>query len=162
MVDHQTMKIGNCGPRAPWTRSFEASIRQRPLAYAKYLRSSTLIPTNAHTPGMLNFFSLALFKPFFQQAMRALRAGRGTLPSYCYVRKKFRNSTSALAVRGVARRAGKLNAMGSSRSYFTDPNAFVREDKEDDDRSHWKTYDYVIVGGGRWRFRYDLWESLNR
>ncbi|KAI9454085.1 GMC oxidoreductase, partial [Russula earlei] len=36
--------------------------------------------------------------------------------------------------------------MGSSYSYVTDPNAFATDAK--DDRSHWKSYDYVIVGGG--------------
>jgi hypothetical protein len=39
--------------------------------------------------------------------------------------------------------------MGSSHSFVTDPNAFATEVKESDDASHWKTYDYVIVGGGR-------------
>ena len=38
--------------------------------------------------------------------------------------------------------------MGSSHSYVTDPNAFATEVGENDDQSHWKSYDYVIVGGG--------------
>ena len=41
--------------------------------------------------------------------------------------------------------------MGSSHSYVTDPNAFATEVKESDDSSQWKTYDYVIVGGGQLR-----------
>lgn len=45
----------------------------------------------------------------------------------------------------------KLNPMGSSYSHVTDPNAFATEVKESDDRSQWKTYDYVIVGGGQLR-----------
>ena len=47
--------------------------------------------------------------------------------------------------------ARKLNPMGSSHSCVTDPNAFATEVKESDDRSQWKTYDYVIVGGGTLR-----------
>lgn len=38
--------------------------------------------------------------------------------------------------------------MGSSHSYVTDPNAFATEVNENDDRSHWRSYDYVVVGGG--------------
>ncbi|KAI0290299.1 GMC oxidoreductase [Russula brevipes] len=38
--------------------------------------------------------------------------------------------------------------MGSSHSYLTNPNAFATEVKENDDRNNWKSYDYVIVGGG--------------
>ena len=38
--------------------------------------------------------------------------------------------------------------MGSSYSYVTDPNAFSTKVNENDDRSHWKSYDYVVVGGG--------------
>lgn len=38
--------------------------------------------------------------------------------------------------------------MGSSHSYVTDPDAFATKVDENDDRSHWKSYDYVIVGGG--------------
>ncbi|KAH9968390.1 GMC oxidoreductase [Russula compacta] len=38
--------------------------------------------------------------------------------------------------------------MGSSHSYVADPNVFATEFKGQDDKSHWKTYDYVIVGGG--------------
>jgi hypothetical protein len=38
--------------------------------------------------------------------------------------------------------------MGSSHSYVTDPNVFATEVKEIDDKSHWKSYDYVVVGGG--------------
>lgn len=38
--------------------------------------------------------------------------------------------------------------MGSSHSYVTDPNAFATKVDGNDDRSHWKSYDYVIVGGG--------------
>jgi choline dehydrogenase len=39
--------------------------------------------------------------------------------------------------------------MGSSYSYVTDPNAFATEVKgNDDEKSHWKSYDYVVVGGG--------------
>jgi len=41
--------------------------------------------------------------------------------------------------------------MGSSYSYVTDPNAFATEAKGSDDRTHWKAYDYVIVGGGTFR-----------
>ena len=41
--------------------------------------------------------------------------------------------------------------MGSSHSYVSDPNAFATEVEESDDRSQWKTYDYVIVGGGQLR-----------
>ena len=47
--------------------------------------------------------------------------------------------------------AHKLNPMGSSYSYITDPNSFATEVKESDDRRQWKTYDYVIVGGGQLR-----------
>jgi hypothetical protein len=38
--------------------------------------------------------------------------------------------------------------MGSSQSYVADPNAFASKVNEDDDRSQWKSYDYVVVGGG--------------
>ena len=38
--------------------------------------------------------------------------------------------------------------MGSSHSYVTDPNLFATEVKEIDDKSHWKSYDYVVAGGG--------------
>ena len=38
--------------------------------------------------------------------------------------------------------------MGSSHSYVADPNVFATEVKEIDDKSHWKSYDYVVVGGG--------------
>ena len=38
--------------------------------------------------------------------------------------------------------------MGSSHSHVTDPNAFASKVNENDDRSHWKSYDYVVVGGG--------------
>jgi len=38
--------------------------------------------------------------------------------------------------------------MGSSHSYVTDPNAFATKVNENDHRSHWKSYDYVVVGGG--------------
>ncbi|KAH9958741.1 GMC oxidoreductase [Russula dissimulans] len=38
--------------------------------------------------------------------------------------------------------------MGSSYSYVTDPNVFATESKGSDDRTHWKAYDYIIVGGG--------------
>jgi hypothetical protein len=41
--------------------------------------------------------------------------------------------------------------MGSSHSYVTDPNAFATEVKENDDKSHWRSYDYVVVGGGAFR-----------
>ena len=41
--------------------------------------------------------------------------------------------------------------MGSSYSHVTDPNAFATEVKESDDKCQWKTYDYVIVGGGQLR-----------
>ena len=41
--------------------------------------------------------------------------------------------------------------MGSSHSYVTDPNVFATEVKETEDRSHWKSYDYVVVGGGAFR-----------
>jgi hypothetical protein len=43
--------------------------------------------------------------------------------------------------------------MGSSHSYVTDPNAFSTEVKENDDISHWKSYDYVVVGGGAFHDR---------
>jgi len=49
--------------------------------------------------------------------------------------------------------------MGSSYSYVTDPNTFATEVKENDDRSRWKAYDYVIVGGGPSYVRYGLWGS---
>jgi hypothetical protein len=42
----------------------------------------------------------------------------------------------------------QVNSMGSSHSYLSDPNAFATEAKGNDDPSHWKSYDYVIVGGG--------------
>lgn len=38
--------------------------------------------------------------------------------------------------------------MGSSHSYVTDPNAFATKVKDADDKSSWKSYDYVVVGGG--------------
>jgi hypothetical protein len=38
--------------------------------------------------------------------------------------------------------------MGSSHSYVTDPDAFATKVKETDDKSSWKSYDYVVVGGG--------------
>jgi hypothetical protein len=41
--------------------------------------------------------------------------------------------------------------MGSSHSYVTDPNAFATKVIENDDTSHWKSYDYVVVGGGALR-----------
>ena len=53
----------------------------------------------------------------------------------------------------------RLTPMGSSHSYVTDPNTFAAEVKENDDRSHWKTHDYVIVGGGPYYVRYGLWNS---
>src|SRR5258708_27888490 len=43
--------------------------------------------------------------------------------------------------------------MGSSHSYVTDPSAFSTEVKENDDISHWKSYDYVVVGGGAFHDR---------
>lgn len=46
--------------------------------------------------------------------------------------------------------------MGSSYSYVTDPNTFATEVKESDDRGQWKTYDYVIVGGGQLRQTWQL------
>ena len=49
--------------------------------------------------------------------------------------------------------------MGSSYSYVTDPNTFATEVKENDDRSRWNAYDYVIVGGGPSYVRYGLWDS---
>ena len=52
--------------------------------------------------------------------------------------------------------------MGSSHSYVTDPNAFATEAKESDDRSQWKTYDYVIVGGGQLRHESRLAWALIR
>ena len=38
--------------------------------------------------------------------------------------------------------------MGSSHSYVADPNAFATKVKKADDQSSWKSYDYVVVGGG--------------
>ncbi len=55
--------------------------------------------------------------------------------------------------------------MGSSHSYVTDPSAFATKVKENDDRSHWKSYDYVVVGGGAFRdgsHDPDLLNSLHR
>jgi major membrane immunogen (membrane-anchored lipoprotein) len=41
-------------------------------------------------------------------------------------------------------------AMGSSHSYVSDPSTFATEFKGIDDKD-WKAYDYVIVGGGKFR-----------
>ena len=43
--------------------------------------------------------------------------------------------------------------MGSSHSYVTNPNAFATQVEEIDGTSHWKSYDYVIVGGGAFHDR---------
>ena len=49
--------------------------------------------------------------------------------------------------------------MGSSHSHVTDPNAFATKVNENDDRSHWKSYDYVVVGGGAF---YESGMTVNR
>ncbi len=54
------------------------------------------------------------------------------------------------------------STMGSSHSYVTDPNAFATQVNEDDDRSRWKSYDYVVVGGGALYDRLDSGMTVNR
>jgi len=50
--------------------------------------------------------------------------------------------------------------MGSSHSYVTDPNAFATKVDENDDKTHWKSYDYVVVGGGAFHDNEDDREPL--